>query len=148
MVWKGSQILAKTKKGFRSSVWFLQINNEIVAYTFAVQYNESAFITKTSFDDRYKKCYVGKYINHAAIRDMFNMEHIETIDFMGDFPFMSFWTSLSQSHLGIVMWKGNFGKLMNNSRSNIFVLTLLEVIMKLLPSDQKDRLESLFTTLK
>ena len=122
MAWEGSQIITKTKPDFKCSAWFLQINNKTVAYTFVIRYNGMAFIPKTSYDDRYKKIYVGKYINNVAIRDMFNEGQVKTIDFMSEYSFMSFWTSSCLTHVEFSMWNGLLGKLVKWCLSNSFVL--------------------------
>ena len=88
MIWRGSQFVARTKTDFKCSVWLLQINHETAAYSFVIKHKGTAFITKTSYDNRYRKFYVGKYINHIAIRDMFNEGQIKTIDFMTALPFI------------------------------------------------------------
>ena len=91
MIWEGTQITAKTKTDFKGSVWFLQINQETVAYAFVIKYKDTAFIAKTSYNNKYRKFYVGKYVMHTAIRDLFNEDKIKAIDFMTELPFMSFW---------------------------------------------------------
>ncbi len=142
MIWEGAQIVARTKTDIKCSVWFLQINNKTVAYTLVIRYKEAAFIIKTAYDSRYTKFYVGKYINHIAIRDMFNEGQIKTIDFMAKYPFMSFWTSLSLNHVGIFMWKGKMAELEKNLSSNTFVLRILKVVLDNLPNKQKRLLNS------
>ena len=133
MIWEGSQIVARTKTDFKGSVWFLQINHETVAYSFVIKYKGTAFMAKTSYDNRYRTFYVGKYINHIAIRDMFNEGQIKTIDFMADLPYMPFWTSLSLSQVGVLMWKGKLGTLAEQLRSNTFVLRVLKAVLGNLP---------------
>jgi hypothetical protein len=147
MSWKGSQIITRTKTDFNYSVWFLQINRETIAYTFVIRYKGTAFIVKTSYDERYKKCYVGKYINNIAIRDMFNEGQITTIDFMSEFPFMSFWTNSSSNHVRVSMRKGNLVKLMKRLQSNTFVLNFLKTVSSNLPNGQKSLAKTLLAPL-
>jgi hypothetical protein len=118
MIWEGSQTAARNKQDFKWSIWFLQINCEIVAYTFAVKYKEKAFITTTSYDDHYRKFYVGKYITNIAVRDLFNEGQFKTIDFMGDSAFMSFWSSVLLSNVRVFMCKTNLAPLVKYLRSN------------------------------
>jgi len=127
MAWEGSQIEAKTTTDFKCSVWFLEINSETVAYTFVIQYKGTAIITKTSYDNRYRKFYVGKYIMHLTIRDLFNEGQIKTIDFMTELPFMSFWTSLSLSHVRVLMYKSNLLSL-ERLLSNAFASKVFDVV--------------------
>jgi hypothetical protein len=126
MVWEGSQIVARTKKDFKCSVWFLRVNSETVAYTFVIKYNGIAFLTKTSYDDRFRKFYVGKYVMNIAISNMFNEGQIRTIDFMTDIPFMSAWTSWSLDRVRVFMWKGNVAALAERLLSNNYMLSVLK----------------------
>jgi hypothetical protein len=120
MAWEGSQIEAKTTTDFKCSVWFLEINSETVAYTFVIKYKGTAIITKTSYDNRYRKFYVGKYIMHVTIRNLFNEGQIKNIDFMTELPFMSFWTSLTLNYVRVLMYKSNLLSL-ERLLSNAFV---------------------------
>ena len=136
MAWKGSQIVAQTKTDFKCSAWFLLINGEAVAYTYVIKYKGTGLIHKTSYIERYKKFYVGKYIVNVAICDMFNEGQIKTIDFMGDFAFMSFWTSFSKNYVKVMMRKGTLALLVERSRSNTFLQSSLEIVLDKLPNNQ------------
>ena len=129
MVWEGSQISTRSATDLKCSVWFLQINRETVAYTFVVKYKGTAFITKTCFDNRYRKFYVGKYLMHIVIGDIFNERQIKTIDFMTDLPFLSFWTSLSLTHVEGLMWKGHLANFVEQLRSNTFTSKVLKLVL-------------------
>lgn len=139
---KGSQIVAKTKTEFKCSAWFLQINGKIVAYTYVIKYMGRALIHKTAYDYRYKKYYVGKYIMHNAIHDMFNEGQIKIIDFMGDFAFMSFWTSLSYGYVKVLLRQGSLATFMKHLRSNTLISRALEIVLNKLPEDKKQSLSS------
>jgi hypothetical protein len=129
MIWEGSQTAAKTKTDFRGSVWFLQIDQETVAYTFVIRNKQMAFIAKTSFDNKYRKFYVGKYLMHMAIGGLFNEDKVKAIDFMTDLPFMSFWSPLSFCRVEIDMTKGNFAKLMQNISANSYVPKVFKEVL-------------------
>ena len=127
MIWEGSQIEAKTKTDFKSSVWLLQIDSETVAYAFVIKHKQTAFIVKTSFNKKYRKFYVGKYIINAAIRDLFNEDKISAIDFMTDLPFMSFWSPLSLCRVDVNMSKGNFATSAQSLSANTNVPQVLNL---------------------
>jgi hypothetical protein len=76
---------------FKWKVWFLKIRNELVSYALVLQFKDQGFITKTSFDERYRKYYPGIYIVHIAIRDLFENSKVKSIDFQTNFPFMKTW---------------------------------------------------------
>jgi hypothetical protein len=129
MIWEGSQIIAETKPDFKGCVWFLQINHEIVAYTFIIKYKGTAFITKTSYDNKYRKFYIGKYLMNTAIRDLFNEGKTKAIDFMTDLPFMTFWNPLSLPRVDVDMSKGNLAKFVQSLNSNTYVPQVLKDIL-------------------
>ena len=138
MALSGSQIVAKSRPEFKCSAWFLQINGKAVAYTYVIKYRGRALIHKTAYDDTYRKSYVGKYIMNIAIRDMFNEGQVKTIDFMGDFAFMEFWTSLSSNYVKIFLRKGNVAPLVKS-------LKVFNIVLDKLPDDKKPRfLKTLF----
>lgn len=94
MIWKGLQYTARTEPDFKWSVWFLELNDQTLAYTLVLQYKEEAFIVKTSYDERYKKFYPGIYVNNAAICELFNKRQVRNIDLLADLPFHRTWTSI------------------------------------------------------
>lgn len=118
MALEGSSIVSKDISDFRCSAWFLTFNQKPAAYTLAIRYKGTGFIVKTAYDKKYSKTYVGKYINHVAIRDMFKEGGIRTIDFMAAYPFMSFWTSSSMDHVGLSVWKGKIAGLVQEMSSS------------------------------
>jgi hypothetical protein len=132
MIWEGSQLAAKNETDFIYSVRFLEVNHEIVAYTLIIQYKEKAFMAKTSYDNRYRKFYVGTYISHVAIRDLFNGGQIRTVDFLTDLPFMKTWTSLSLNRIRVMIWKGNLATLVEWLISRAHIARALRVILDLL----------------
>lgn len=78
---------------FACNFWFLEINQQPVAYCIIVQYKGTAYITKTSYVDRFKPLHIGYFIMNAAIKDMFDNKSLKKIDFMTDLYFMKTWTS-------------------------------------------------------
>jgi Acetyltransferase (GNAT) domain len=134
----GSQIVPKSKPEFKCGAWFLQINGKAVAYTYVIKYRGRALIHKTAYDDTYRKSNVGKYIMNIAIRDMFNEGQVKTINFMGDFAFMEFWTSLSSNYVKVFLRKGNVAPLVKS-------LKVFNIVLDKLPDDKKPRfLKTLF----
>jgi hypothetical protein len=129
MIWEGSQIAANTKTGFKGSVWFLQINQETVAYSFVIRSKQTAFIAKTSYNNRFRKFYVGKYLMHSAIGSLFDENKVAAIDFMTDLPFMSFWSPLSFSRVEVDMTKGNLATFVQTLSGNTYVPQVFKDIL-------------------
>lgn len=121
MALEGSRIVGDGGGDFKCSAWFLNFNRKPAAYTLVVKYKGTAFIVKTSFDKKFAKSYVGKYVNTIAIRDMFHDGQTKTIDFMAAYPFMSFWTPYSAVHVGFSIWKGTAAAFMWRLRQNTFM---------------------------
>jgi hypothetical protein len=95
IVWEGSRYMASIEPNLRLRVFFLELNEETVAYSLFLQYRKEAINMKTSYDKRYKRYYAGKYITHMALRELFNKHEINRIDFVTDLPFLKTWTDLS-----------------------------------------------------
>lgn len=129
MIWEGSQRAARIESDFKCSVWFLEVNNETAAYAVAIKYKGTAFLAKTSFDNRYRKFYIGKLLTTMLIRDLFNGGQIKTIDFMTDLPFMNAWTFSSLNRATVLMWKGEIPTLAERVISNACVSRVLRGIL-------------------
>jgi CelD/BcsL family acetyltransferase involved in cellulose biosynthesis len=108
-LWSGAQLASQTEKDFKWNTWILELNNQPVAYSLILQYKKNAFIAKTSYDNRYRRLYLGMYVNHAAICSMFNKGQVENIDFMTNLPFMEAWTPTWLPRVRLTMWKGALG---------------------------------------
>lgn len=103
MIWNGAQYTARIEPDFKWSVWFLELNDQTLAYSLVLQYKEMAFITKTSYDERYKRFYPGIYVNNAAIREIFNKRQVKIIDLLTDLPFHRTWTSICLPRVKVMM---------------------------------------------
>lgn len=103
VTWNGAQCTATTELDFKWRVWFLELSGQTVAYALVLQYKETAFIVKTSYNARYKRFYPGIYVNNAAIRELFNKRKVKTIDFLTDLPFERKWASLCLPRVRILM---------------------------------------------
>jgi len=101
MTWNGSRYTARTEPDFNWSVWFLEFNGQTWAYALILQYKETAFIVKTSYDERYRRFQPGIYINNAAIRELFNKRQVRKIDWLTDLPFHRNWTSMCLPRVGV-----------------------------------------------
>lgn len=103
MIWNGAQYMARIEPNFKWSVWFLELNEQTIAYALVLQYKKVAFIVKTSYDKRYKKLQPGIYINNEAIRDLFNKRQVGKIDYLTDLPFHRNWTSICLPRVKVMM---------------------------------------------
>lgn len=130
MALEGSKIIGGDISDFKCSVWLLHFNHKPAAYTLAFRYKGTGYIIKTSYDKKYTKSYVGKYINNVAIRDIFNEGYVKTIDFMAAYPFMSFWTSTFRTHIGFSIWKGKTAAFMWRLRSNNHLSSVWDAVFQ------------------
>lgn len=103
VIWEGSQHLVSIEPDFKLNAWFLELNGQTLAYVLVPQYKKVAIFAKTSYDQRYRRFYPGKYVMNAAIRDFFNQAKIRKIDFLTDLPVAHTWTSLSLPRVRVVM---------------------------------------------
>ena len=91
-IWKGLNESAKTQLDLDWAVWFLEMEGHPIAYTLVIFYSGVAYITKTSYNARYRRFYPGIYINHRAIRQLWDTKKVRLIDFLTDLQFMETWT--------------------------------------------------------
>ena len=75
----------------KRKVWFLEMEGRPIAYVLVFQHGDTAYIMKTSFDERYRKTGAGKYAMYAAMRDLFDANEVREIDFMTNLPMVRFW---------------------------------------------------------
>ncbi len=72
-------------------IWFLELNNQPVAYTMVLQYKGTAYIVKTSFVEEYRKLSLGKFVMYATIKDLFDKKEVQKIDFLTYLTLVEFW---------------------------------------------------------
>jgi hypothetical protein len=91
-IWEGLINSAQVQPNLDWNVWFLELAGHPIAYTLVIFYAGVAYITKTSYNARYRRFYPGIYINQAAIRQLWDTKNIRLIDFLTDLQFMETWT--------------------------------------------------------
>ncbi len=96
----------KIEPGFKWKVWYLELNNQTIAYLLVLLYRDKAYFTKTSYDQNYGSFYPGKFLNNSVIGDLFNEGQVKTIDFLTDLPFHRTWTPICKQRIAIKMAKG------------------------------------------
>jgi len=100
---EGSQHMVKIEPGFKWNVWFLELNDQAIAYSLFIEYKGVSYCVKTSYDRRRKRLYPGIYVLNAALCEFFNKHQIREIDFLTDLPFQETWTSLCSPRVRIMM---------------------------------------------
>jgi CelD/BcsL family acetyltransferase involved in cellulose biosynthesis len=85
--------------GFHCKIWFLELNSETIAYNLVLQSNQSAFMAKMSFDERFRNLYPGVFLANHAIRDIFNAQTARSIDFLTSWPFLRRWAPVSMGRV-------------------------------------------------
>ena len=129
MIWKGSQYTARIEPDFKWRAWFLELNDQTLAYSLVLQYKETAFIIKTSYDERYKRFFPGIYVNNAAIRELFNKRQVRKIDWLTDLPFHRNWTSICLPRVRVMMSrKSVLPTIMGHVLTSEFTRNILDAI--------------------
>jgi hypothetical protein len=127
-IWTSSCSLAKTNPDFRRKIWFLGLNNQIVAYSLVIQYKGTAFIAKTSYADQYSMLHLGLFVNNAVIKDLISKKEVQRIDFMTNLHFMKTWTSTCLPRVRFMISNGII--------PNLFDYTVRNLIGKALTQNQ------------
>jgi len=105
MLWAASNSATRSFPDFKRYVRFLELNDQPIAYSMAIQYRDRGYIVKTSYNAQYRKLYPSIYALNETIKDFFNKK-VSTIDFMTALPFMTRWTSDNQGRLRGLISKG------------------------------------------
>jgi hypothetical protein len=90
-IWNSSLSATKTNPDFKCKIWFLELNNQAIAYHLVIEYRGTAFFTKTSFAEKYRQLSPGIFVHQTIIAEQFRRREIETIDFLTNLPFMKTW---------------------------------------------------------
>jgi hypothetical protein len=89
--WDSSLSLAKINPDFKFKIWFLELNDQAIAYDSVIEYKGTAFFVKTSYAEKYKQLYPGIFICNVLIADQFRRQEAETIDLLTNLPYMKRW---------------------------------------------------------
>ena len=123
-IWGASLSAAKTNPDFKFKLWFLELNDQTIAYDSVIEYRGTAFFTKTSYANEYRRLYPGIFICNALIIDQFRRQEMETIDFLTNLPYMKRWKSICLSRVKI--------KLSKDALSNLLLDKLMALLNRFL----------------
>ena len=90
-IWNASLLASKSHPDFKCKIWFLELNNQTIAYHLVIEYDKTAFITKTSFAEKYRNLSPGIFVHQAIITEQIRRRETKTIDFLTNLPFMKTW---------------------------------------------------------
>lgn len=90
-IWNASLSANKNNSDFKCKIWFLELNNQTIAYHLVIEYDRTAFITKTSFAEKYRNLNPGIFVHQAIISEQIRRRETQTIDFLTNLPFMKTW---------------------------------------------------------
>ncbi len=105
-IFEGLRNTTRGQPDFKWGAWFLELNNETLAYALGLHYKETTFIKRTSYVERYRHLYPGIFVVHAAIHELFDKGETRKIDFYTDHSFMTTWAKACLPRVTIMMRKG------------------------------------------
>jgi len=103
MVLNGAIETSRLDKDFKWQVWLLEVDGISISYSLVLLYKQTAYIVKTSYNEKYRKYYPGIFVNNAVVRHMFETGRIKTIDWLTKLEFHRIWTSLSLPRFRILI---------------------------------------------
>jgi hypothetical protein len=107
---------------YRRRIWFLELEHQPIAYAISFHYKGIAFFAKTSFIEKYRNLSPGKFVNKAAIMDVFDRKEDKTIDFMSNMPLVNFWGTSCLQRVRIIFGYGLIFKFLLAGRNFYKVL--------------------------
>ena len=107
-IWNASLWANKNNPDFKCKIWFLELNNQTIAYHLVIEYDGTAFITKTSFAEKYRNLSPGIFVHQAIITEQINRRETKTIDFLTNLPFMKTWSVKCYPRVTFTLNKSSF----------------------------------------
>jgi CelD/BcsL family acetyltransferase involved in cellulose biosynthesis len=107
VILKGSMKTAG-EPGFRCWGCFLELDGRTLAYALVLEYKKVGILSKTSFDESFRKYYPGTYVLNESVRRLFDDARVASIDFVTDMPFHRRWSSKCLGRVRITMCRGHF----------------------------------------
>lgn len=104
--WEWSSAGAKIFPNYKPTVWFLELNGQTISYSFVIKYKGTAFLARTSFNNKFRFLSPGVNLNNIVLRDLFESGDVQMLDFMTDLPFMKRWTNRCRLRVRIGLSKG------------------------------------------
>jgi CelD/BcsL family acetyltransferase involved in cellulose biosynthesis len=117
---KAMQHTAEIEPSFKWNVWFLELSKQTLAYLLVLRYKEVAFLTKTSYNERYRRFYPGQYLRNSVIRELFNNRQVKSIDFLTDLSHHRTWTSICLPRVGVTLANGTLPTITKSVFEKIF----------------------------
>lgn len=88
LIIKGAMRNSEDNRFFESEVYFMNLNNEPIAYQIVLKRNKTAFCVKTSYDSRFRGASPGKILTYFIVEKMFGEKNIDKIDFLTNLSHM------------------------------------------------------------
>lgn len=102
-VWRALTCISGRVPAFFWKVYFLEVNDETIAYNLVLRLKQYAFMVKMSFSERYRNIYPGIFLANEVIRDIFNRQDSRSIDFLTAMPFMTRWAPRYLARISLCM---------------------------------------------
>jgi len=99
----GAAQSAKSEPDFGIRACFLELNNLTIAYELVLQYRRSAYFTKTSFVEEYRKLSPGVFVIHEAIHSLCDNREVKEIDFLTNLPVWNNWPGITATRTTITI---------------------------------------------
>jgi hypothetical protein len=109
--WDSSLSVARTNPDFKFKIWFLELNDQAIAYDSVIEYKGTAFFLKTSYAEKYRQLYPGIFICNILIADQFRRQEVETIDFLTNLPYMKRWNVICSPIVRFTLSEGAMSNL-------------------------------------
>jgi hypothetical protein len=120
-------------KLLQRKIWFIEVENQPIAFCLAIQFKGTAYFCKTSFVEKFRKCYPGILLHHYAIKDIAGEGEIQKVDFMTNLPFTKKWRTINFSRVETSI-----------GGSVIFGLQTMKKVLQLLSSAITGKKRSIF----
>ena len=104
--WESALSVARTNSDFKFKIWFLELNDQAIAYDSVIEYKGTAYFLKTSYAEKYRQLNPGIFICNYLISDQFRRQENKTIDFLTNLPYLKRWNVICSPRVRFTLSKG------------------------------------------
>lgn len=99
------------------SLYFLRLDNELVAFHYGLTHNHTYYLLKTAYNEAYKEFRAGQLLMHEVLQDCIS-RGLSEFDFLGpDMPWKREWAACARSHKWLFIFRdAPYGRLLRYAK--------------------------------
>jgi len=103
LILDGSLRMSPSEPNFRCGAWFLELNDQTIAYALVLEYGGTAYLTKTSFAEEFWKLSPGAFVVNESIHALCDSGRVSEMDFLTDLAAWKRWPGTTAAKIGVAI---------------------------------------------